>query len=231
MLNQHPGGLTLTKRMIEACSFSAGARVLDVGCGTGTTVEYLRKHCGIDAVGIDLSMERLGQGKKRCGELPVIYGFSERMPFIDGAFDGVIAECSLSTMEGLEKIMAEMFRLLKPGGKLAVSDLYDKHWKRSSQDCCLPTITDGQTGYTEEKNLHVLLGKNDFEIIAWEDQSAYLREFTAGYIMKYGFSEDLRPFFPCCNKLNGFEKEIRRKKLGYFMLIAEKRQERMRSFG
>ena len=50
-----PGGLALTRRAAEVCGLGPGARVLDVGCGTGATVQCLQAEFGAAAIGMDLS--------------------------------------------------------------------------------------------------------------------------------------------------------------------------------
>ena len=50
-----PGGLDLTRRLAECCAFSCQSKIVDIGCGTGVTVEYLRSRYNVNAVGVDLS--------------------------------------------------------------------------------------------------------------------------------------------------------------------------------
>ena len=200
MLHQHPGGLTLTKRVAEYCTFIPGAKILDVGCGTGVTMEYLQDTCGLQAVGVDVSLVRLEQGRKRLPYLQFIQAAGESLPFVDVSFDGVITECSLSVMQDAGTVITEISRILIPGGKLAITDVY------------LP-ISDRSAGYLNRNQLKTMLEKAGFTIIVWEDQSAFLREFIACYIMEYGSMEEL---WQCVS--------IPKTKLGYFLLVAEKRQ-------
>jgi len=200
MLHQHPGGLTLTKRVAEYCTFIPGAKILDVGCGTGVTMEYLQDTCGLQAVGVDVSLVRLEQGRKRLPYLQFIQAAGESLPIVDVSFDGVITECSLSVMQDAGTVITEISRILIPGGKLAITDIY------------LP-ISDSSAGYLNRNQLKTMLEKAGFTIIVWEDQSAFLREFIACYIMEYGSMEEL---WQCVS--------IPKTKLGYFLLVAEKRQ-------
>lgn len=198
MLDQHPGGFTLTKRLVDLCSFLPAAKVLDVGCGTGTTVQYLRDVCRLRPTGIDAAEVRLAQGRKRSPDLALLHATGECLPFADATFDGVIAECSLSVMSAKEMVLTEISRVLVPGGKLAITDVY------------LPD-SDRSAGYLNRDQLATMLEKTGFAGIVWEDQSAFLREFVARYIMEYGAREELWQCVP-----------FPKKKLGYFLLVAEK---------
>ncbi|WWV70642.1 Demethylrebeccamycin-D-glucose O-methyltransferase [Sporomusa ovata DSM 2662] len=200
MLHQHPGGLTLTRQVAKYCAFMPGAKVLDVGCGTGVTMEYLQDACGLQAVGVDVSEARLEQGRKRSPHLQFIQAAGESLPFADVSFDGVITECSLSVMQDAGTVLTEISRVLVSGGKLAITDVY------------LP-VSDSTAGYLNRNQLKKMLEKSGFTIVVWEDQSAFLREFIACYIMEYGSVEEL---WQCVS--------IPKTKAGYFLLVAEKRQ-------
>ncbi len=200
MLYQHPGGLVLTKRVVDYCEFIPGAKVIDIGCGTGMTVEFLRDIYLLQAVGIDLSKERLEQGRQRSPRLPLVQATAKGLPFADSSFEGGIAECSLSVMQEQEKVLAECSRVLVPGGKLAITDVY---WPDS----------DSSAGYMNSNQLKKMLEEAGFAIVVWEDQSTFLREFVACYIMEHGSMEEL---WQCVS--------IPKTKLGYFLLVAEKRQ-------
>ena len=194
----HPGGITLTKRVLGYCAFAPGATVLDVGCGTGRTVEYLHAACRLAAVGVDISPVRLAQGRQRVPALPLIQAAGESLPFADASFAGVIAECSLSVMQDAAAVLAEISRVLVHGGKLAITDVY------------LPAST-AAAGYMNDKQLEAMLAANGFRILIREDCSALLREFVVGYIMEHGSAAEL---WPCTI--------APKTKVGYFLLVAEK---------
>ncbi len=208
MLHQHPGALTLTKQVIDYCAFKPGAKVLDVGCGTGATVEYLCDVRRLNASGVDISEARLEQAWKRAPGLQFIQASGESLPFADDFFDGVVAECSLSVMHDVDAVLAEINRILIPGGKLAITDVYILD-------------TDGLADSWNNNKLSKRLNENGFSVIIWEDQSAFLREFVASYIMEYGSMEGLWQCRP-----------NPKTKMGYFLLVAEKMaNERMSCFG
>lgn len=104
--------------LAEVLSVGPGGRLLDVGCGNGRHVAALRSS-GVDAVGLDLSPEVLAGG-------PVggVAGDSAALPFDDGSFDAVMSVCQggfgLSpARDGVA--MAEWRRVLRPGGRLALT--------------------------------------------------------------------------------------------------------------
>jgi len=203
-----PGGLRLTRQLLEYCTFEQGVKVVDIGCGAGITVQYLRDACHLCAIGIDLSEQLLQQARERVPDLPVLWASGENLPFPDNSFEGVIAECSLSVMEDVNKVLAECGRILISGGKLAITDVYIR--KEEGNDC-LP----GETGAMTYAQFKKIVEENGFHIIVWEDQSIFLKEFVACFIMEHGLAEEL---WQCV-----LTKADDRKRLGYFLSVAEKR--------
>jgi arsenite methyltransferase len=218
-----PGGLLLTRRIVESCAFANGAHVVDVGCGTGITVEYLRDSYGLRAVGVDVSDARLEQGRKRAADLHLIRAAGEALPFADGSMDGALAECSLSVMRDVGKVLTEIHRILVPGGKLALTDLYTPDSCSTSAAGKRPSLSE-LTGVMKRGELTKLLTDAGFSVIQWEDQSAVLKEFVARFIMECGSAEELW----LCIALRKDAGQVCRPavkpaRLGYFLLVAEKR--------
>ncbi|KNX38574.1 class I SAM-dependent methyltransferase [Luteipulveratus halotolerans] len=116
----------------EKFPLAPGMRLLDVGCGQGRhSFEALRRGCDVtafDANESDLAdvktmfgaMElegEIGPG----GRADVLHGDAREMPFEDNTFDRVIAAEILEHIHEDEQVMAEIFRVTKPGGLVAVS--------------------------------------------------------------------------------------------------------------
>ena len=106
---------------------SDGARVLDVGCGTGLLGVALRSHAAVRLEGIDISAASLEQARRRG-----LYGRLMRhdltqlpLPVPDGAFD--IAACVgvLTYIESAEALLRDMCRALRPGGLVAFTQRTD----------------------------------------------------------------------------------------------------------
>ena len=99
--------------------------VLDAGCGLGRWVHYLRGH-GCTVLGLDKSAERLTTGREYAGSFPAVCASVLQTPFPDEVFGAVI---SFGLVEHLEQgpcdALAELRRILKPGGLLLVSVPYN----------------------------------------------------------------------------------------------------------
>ena len=117
----HPGGLDLTNSLIKLSGLENG-RIMDIGCGCGTTVAYLRE-TGFDAVGVDLSDSLIARGLELYPDIPLYAADAESLPFSDEEFDASLMACSLSLMD-IERALKECRRLVRRNGFLLISDLY-----------------------------------------------------------------------------------------------------------
>jgi ubiquinone/menaquinone biosynthesis C-methylase UbiE len=100
----------------------AGRQVLDVGCGSGPLFASLRDR-GAHVTGFDSSAGMLELARKRLGPDAALHlaDLGDPMPFPDGAFDDVVASLVLHYLEDWTVALAELRRVLKPGGRLIVS--------------------------------------------------------------------------------------------------------------
>jgi ubiquinone/menaquinone biosynthesis C-methylase UbiE len=219
-----PGGVALTERALSLCAFPPGSRILDVGCGTGTTVEHLNQRFGFFTAGVDPSLPMIAQGHARNSLLPLVRAAGEGLPFPDAQWDGVFAECSLSLSRNPPMFLRECFRVLRDGGRLILNDVYVRNaeaipeLRALSMDCCL-------TGALSIEELTVKLRDCGFAVSTWEDHSAALKQFAAQLIFSQGSA---RSFW--CSLTGGepldalkIERAVSRAKPGYFLAIAEKK--------
>ncbi|MGL5510239.1 MAG: class I SAM-dependent methyltransferase, partial [Microcoleaceae cyanobacterium] len=119
------------KRVINGRSPAAErAKILDVACGTGRTLKFIRASLPTaNLFGIDLSPPYLRKAGRllaeEFGELPqLVQGQAENMPYKDDYFDGITCVFLFHELPGpvRQKVIAECFRVLKPGGVLVICD-------------------------------------------------------------------------------------------------------------
>lgn len=131
LLGRAVGGEHQVRRdMVEQAGLSPGERVLDVGCGTGTLAVLMAQKVGTsgEIVGIDLS-PRMIERARRKALLPQLKFYQqsiEAINFPDGYFDAVTATYVLHEMPRAARCntLREIRRVLKPGGRLLVVDIY-----------------------------------------------------------------------------------------------------------
>lgn len=99
-----------------------GKRVLDLGCGTGRIIKDL-KDLGADVVGCDISEKMLEIARKKFANVEFHKADAYDLPFEDKSFDVVVALFVVVHLRDLEKAFDEMYRILKPGGHLIVSNI------------------------------------------------------------------------------------------------------------
>ncbi|WP_406206432.1 methyltransferase domain-containing protein [Streptomyces sp. NBC_01017] len=125
----HPGGTALTRRLTDHLHLTADSRVLDVASGRGTTALLIADAYGVRVDGVDYSPANtaLAQGAAQAAGLAeravFTTGDAEHLPYPDGAFDAVVCECALCTFPDKAKAAAEFARVLKPGGRVGITDV------------------------------------------------------------------------------------------------------------
>ncbi len=124
------------KIVFDAVGARPGERVLDLAAGTGTSAEPYAD-AGIDVVACDFSLGMLKVGKRRRPDIHFVAGDATALPFADDTFDAATISFGLRNVHEPDVALAEMLRVVKPGGRLVVCEF--SH----------PTFAPFHTVYTE----------------------------------------------------------------------------------
>ena len=125
----HPGGLDLTRRLARSMDLRRGQKVLDVASGPGTTAFLLAAEFGVQVEGVDLGEQAVANANTKAAErgladqVRFTFGDAEQLPVPDAAFDAVVCECAFCTFPDKATAAAELGRVLKPGGRLGITDV------------------------------------------------------------------------------------------------------------
>jgi demethylmenaquinone methyltransferase/2-methoxy-6-polyprenyl-1,4-benzoquinol methylase len=117
------------ERAVDLARVGAGSDALDVCCGTGDLALALRRRIGADGrvVGSDFSEPMLELARAKAGEqgLGVEFGWADALdlPYGDAGFDAVTVGFGARNLADLDRGLAEMARVLRPGGRLVVLEI------------------------------------------------------------------------------------------------------------
>jgi ubiquinone/menaquinone biosynthesis C-methylase UbiE len=130
----------ILQRIAPHWKLPQAARILDLGSGVGNFVVACRK-CGLKAFGVE--PDRIGQGssvtslriaRQRLDSPAFAAALGEQLPFADATFDLVVLDQVIEHVNDQSRVLAEAFRVLKPGGAMYVAcpnylRFYEPHYK------------------------------------------------------------------------------------------------------
>src|SRR5689334_16551302 len=125
----HPGGAALTERLGQLLSLTPESRVLDAASGRGTSAILIAQRFGCAVIGVDLSAQNVDLANAEAhrlglaGRVSFRVGDAERLPLDDETVDAVICECAFCTFPDKRAAALEFARVLKPGGRVGLSDI------------------------------------------------------------------------------------------------------------
>lgn len=161
-------------------------RILDVGCGTGVFAARIRETCpGASVWGLDLVSGMLTKGaerwKRHARHVQPVQGDSECLPFASGAFDIVTCANSFHHYPRQDRAVAEMHRVLKPGGRLFLIDGYrDAPWGWFIYDVCVATV-EGDVHHASRDRVRRL-----FESAGFAETSQKVHRGAAPFLLTEG---------------------------------------------
>jgi arsenite methyltransferase len=176
---------------------SAGETVLDLGSGGGIDVLLSAKRVGPTgkAYGLDMTDEMLAlanENKKKAGveNVEFLKGEIENIPLPDNSVDVVISNCVINLSSDKDAVLREAFRVLKPGGRFAVSDVV-------TRGEMLPEIRKSVllwvgciAGALEENDYLSKLGEAGFEQAEIEPTRVYRVDDAREFLSGQGFDVD-----------------------------------------
>jgi SAM-dependent methyltransferase len=172
-------------------NLNAGETVLDLGSGGGIDVLLSAKRVGSTgkAYGLDMTDEMLAlanENKRKSGiaNVEFLKGEIEHIPLPDNSVDVVISNCVINLSSDKDAVLREAFRVLKPGGRFAVSDVVTRGEMLPEVRNSLLLWVGCVAGSLEESDYRTKLAAAGFEQIDLEPTRVYnvddAREFLAG---------------------------------------------------
>ena len=106
---------------VRLSELASGAKVLDLGCGSGIFTTLLARR-GFDVTGLDISPALLELARRKNPEIAYLEGDVEALPFEDASVDGILLSGIVHHLPDARLCAAEVFRVLKPAGRFVAFD-------------------------------------------------------------------------------------------------------------
>jgi ubiquinone/menaquinone biosynthesis C-methylase UbiE len=186
----HYGGVAITEQLAKDAGIGAGDHVLDVCSGMGGPARYFSYHRGCRVTGLDLTESRV-QGAAGLTKLAGLdqrvsfrQGDAQAMPFADAGFDVAISQEALLHVPDKAAVIRECARVLKPGGRLAFTDLTQRQALSSVEMSTLGHALASVSFATSEDYRQWLLAAG-FEILVEADRSLELKDILTERLAMY----------------------------------------------
>ena len=175
-----------------------GETVLDLGSGGGIDVLLSAKRVGPTGkvYGLDMTDEMLAlalENKAKAGAANVEFlkGHIESIPLPSNTVDVIISNCVINLSGDKRRVLAETFRVLRPGGRFAVSDVIVREGLPEPVRASMPLWTGCVAGALEEREFLNLLGEVGFENASIEPTRIYTRDDAAALLEGTGLEPTL----------------------------------------
>ncbi|HYM90717.1 MAG TPA: arsenite methyltransferase, partial [bacterium] len=174
-----------------------GEVVLDLGSGGGIDVLLSARRVGPagKAYGLDMTDEMLAlarENQRKAGveNVEFLKGEMEHIPLPDHSVDVIISNCVINLSADKDRVFAEAFRVLKPGGRFAVSDVVVRGEVPAEIRRSIELWVGCIAGALEETDYVAKLAKAGFEAVSIEPTRVYNVEDARGVLADHGFDVD-----------------------------------------
>ncbi len=188
----------LIAAFVRLSGLPAGARVADLGCGSGAFTELLRRR-GYQSIGLDISPKLVALGRHKYPGLELIEGDAENLPFESASLDGVLLSGLVHHFPDPRRLAGEVKRVLRNGGRFVAFDpnrMNPFMWLY--RDRASPFYS--SVGVTE----------NERPVLAWKIADVFRDEgfrvqtdYLAGLAYRYVASRRTRMLLPIYNFIDG----------------------------
>jgi ubiquinone/menaquinone biosynthesis C-methylase UbiE len=198
---------------VMAASLMDGETVLDIGSGAGLDVILAARKVGPGGkvIGLDMTPEMIEKANKNASATGLAnvdfrLGDAENMPVEDQSVDVIISNCVINLAPDKGKVFAECYRVLKPGGRLMISDIVAEELPeevRNSKAAWCSCIAGAMKEYDYLEAMY-LAGLRDMQIIAKNTYDAQeLQRILSGCCADSDRSEEARRASELCEHMAG----------------------------
>ena len=175
-----------------------GERVLDLGSGGGIDVLLSAQRVGpggkvygLDMTDEMLALARANQRKAGVTNVEFLKGEIERIPLPEASVDVIISNCVINLSADKRRVLAEAFRVLKPGGRFAVSDVVVRGEIPGEVRRSMELWVGCVAGALEESEFRVLLAETGFTDIDIEPTRVYQFEDARAFLTSAGHDAEV----------------------------------------
>lgn len=234
----HPGGAELTVHLGGLLALGRQAAVGDVACGAGATARLLARRFGCAVDGVDYGAAQIAKGRQLTRDaglekmVTFTEGDAESLPWAEGSLDAVVCECALCTFPDAGQAVAEWHRVLRPGGRVGLTDVTRRGPLPAGLDDLAAWVA-CLGGARSLDSYHELLSAGGFDVEHREDRSrdlAALVERIGRAVLAWLDFQGPKEPAPALRAadarrlLADVTEAIRRGNLGYALLTARRRE-------
>jgi arsenite methyltransferase len=171
-------------------SLRPGETVLDLGSGGGIDCFLAVREVGESGqvIGVDMTPEMVSKARKNAdsagySNVDFRLGEIENLPVADSIVDVIISNCVINLSPEKEKVFHEAFRVLKPGGRLAISDIVatiELPEELKNNMALFTGCMSGASTITEMEEMLIRAGFNEIEIKPKDESKGFIRNWAPG---------------------------------------------------